>query len=131
MIDKQLQGKSNREWGKIAEQVAVEYMLANGYTIRERNFRLRTIEIDIIAQKGRNIIFVEVKARTGNHQDAVEAVDYRKQRKMINGADIYLSNLDADYFYRFDIIAITGTPENYTLQHIPDAFLPSLRRRIN
>lgn len=52
MIDKKKQGAANREWGKMAEDIAAEYLLTNGYIIRERNWRIgNKIEIDIIAEK--------------------------------------------------------------------------------
>ena len=69
MIDKKKQGAANREWGKMAEDIAAEYLLTNGYIIRERNWRIgNRIEIDIIAEKDGIIVFVEVKAREGDFQ---------------------------------------------------------------
>lgn len=128
---KNKQGASNRDWGAHAESLAAEYLIKQGYTIRERNFKLAHIEIDIIAEKENEIVFVEVKARTGEHQDPLNAVDKRKRNKMINGADIYLRDLPSLYYYRFDIITFTGTEDNYTMEHYPDAFMPPLKRRIH
>lgn len=120
-------GYRNREWGRIAEGLAAEYLIKAGYIVRERNFRISNhIEIDIIAEKGNSIVFVEVKARSGNFADAIDAVDKRKRTKMVRGANIYLKNLDHLYEYRFDIITLTGNEYKYTLEHIPDAFLPPL-----
>lgn len=126
----QQQGAINREWGHQAEQIACEYLLAQGYVIREKNLRYRNIEIDIVAEKDNWIVFVEVKARKGEYEDPLDAVDRKKQSKMVRGADIYLSNLTLIYNYRFDIITITGTPKNYQMEHFPDAFMPPLRRRV-
>ena len=54
--DKQKQGQANREWGKQAEDIAADYLTAEGYVIRERNWRCGNhIEIDIIAQEGTTI----------------------------------------------------------------------------
>ncbi len=65
MIDKKKQGAANREWGKMAEDIAAEYLLTNGYIIRERNWRIgNKIEIDIIAEKDGIIVFVEVRGET-------------------------------------------------------------------
>ena len=120
----------NREWGEKAEAIAADYLLSDGYTIRERRWRIgKTIEIDLIAEKDGWMIFIEVKARKGDRQEAVEAVDKRKRIKMVRGADIYLKAERFDYAYRFDIIAITGDEENYQLEHFPDAFLPPLNGR--
>lgn len=119
--------EDSKEWGKKAENIAAEFLISNGYVVRERNWRVgKTIELDIIAQSEDTIIFVEVKARNGKWEDPVEAVDDKKIRKMVRGADIYLKKESRPFAYRFDIIAITGTEDNYTLDHYPDAFLPPL-----
>lgn len=125
------QGASNREWGALAESIAADWLLTRGYTLRERNYRFRDVEIDIIAQKDDEIIFVEVKARTGKDQNPLDAVDARKRKKIMFGADIYLRNLDQLFFYRFDIITITGTPEHYVLAHYPDSYRAGLGTRIH
>lgn len=120
-------GEANREWGNIAEQIACDYLVSEGYAIRERNWRIgNRIEIDIIAQVGTTIVFVEVKARKGNFIMPDDAVDTAKRKKLIKGGDIYLRSLDKFYYYRLDIITITGTPESYKLEHLKDAFLPPL-----
>ena len=127
-MDKKQQGTSNREWGKQAETIAADYLRTHGYIIRERNWRVgNTIEIDIIAEKDNTIIFVEVKARKGDFQQADDAVDTPKRNKMIKGGDIYLRSLPHLFQYRLDIITLTGTPENYEIKHLKDAFLPPLR----
>lgn len=129
--EKKLQGTSNRDRGAFAESLAAEYLIKQGYTVRERNYRINNIEIDIIAQKDNEIIFVEVKARTGNDQNPLDAVDKAKRRRIINGADIYLKGLEVLYYYRFDIITVTGIGDNYELKHYPDAYRAELRTRIH
>lgn len=126
-IDKKKQGQANRDWGKQAEQIAADFLISEGYVIRERNWRCGNhIEIDIIAQEGTTIAFVEVKARKGDCQMPDESVNLKKQKNMIKGGDIYLRGLNRFYYYRLDIITITGTSDNYTLEHLKDAFLPPL-----
>lgn len=133
------------DWGKQGEEIAADYLLKKGYTIRERRFRLGAgkAEIDIIAELPGTMVFVEVKTRTlppspiadsdtyGESSDPdapAEAVDLRKMRLMTRLADRYLAMQNADYEYRFDIICLTGTPASHTLSHIPDAFLAPLGR---
>lgn len=124
---KQLQGEENRKWGKIAEDIAVNYLFSQGYAVCERNWKAPGgVEVDVIAEKDFRIVFVEVKARKGDNQDPVEAVDKKKRTKMIRGADMFMQRFSMDYQYRFDIIAVTGNPADYTLQHLEDAFLPPL-----
>lgn len=127
--EKRLQGEDNFKWGREAEQIAADYFLTHGYSIRERNWKCAHIEIDLILELGRTIVFVEVKARNGDNQDPADAVNSKKKIKMVRGADIYLSHLDHFYYYRFDIFTITGTREQYTIAHYPDAFLSPVNRR--
>ena len=54
-------GTLNRDWGAFAEDRAAEYLRKQGYTILERNLKFNKIEIDIVAQKNQEIVFVEVK----------------------------------------------------------------------
>lgn len=117
--------------------MAADYLLAGGYTVRERNWCHITashrLEIDIIAQKGDEIIFVEVKSRDKSGQHPVDAVVEGKKRKMAWGADIYMRGLDRKFYYRFDIIAFIGTETDHVMHHIPNAFiapygLPAPRR---
>lgn len=126
-------GARNREWGAEAERIAAEYFIKEGYTIRERNWRIGNhIEIDLILEKDRTLIFVEVKSRMKDGQDPTEAVDFRKRTKMIRGADIYLKQQQFRYQYRFDIVTLTGDKNDYEFKHYADAFLPPVnggRRR--
>lgn len=123
-------GSDANDWGHDAEAVARDYLISQGYTIREMNWRIGSaFEIDIIAQMEGVIVFVEVKAR--KDKDPVEAVDRKKRQKMVSGANAYLNTLPYLYEYRFDIITLTGTRESYELNHYPDAFLPPLNGRMN
>lgn len=71
---------NKRAAGADKEQLAARYLVDNGYTVLERNFRNKTGEIDIIAKKDNYIVFVEVKYRSNNKYGyAVEAVNYRKK----------------------------------------------------
>ncbi len=121
-------GAENLNWGRDAETIAQELLIKEGYAIRETNWRKgNTIEIDIIAQKDTTMVFVEVKARKGDVAQAEAAVDLKKRKMMVRGADCYLRSLPFMFEYRFDIVAISGNNENYTVNHIIDAFLPPLK----
>lgn len=115
------------KFGKIAETIAAEFLITQGYTVRERNWRCGHLEIDIIAQKENIIVFVEVKARNGKYSDPLDAVDNKKIKRITNAANGYISSLQYDFDCRFDIIAITGNEKDYSLEHIEDAFIPPLR----
>ncbi|MEZ3532738.1 MAG: YraN family protein [Muribaculaceae bacterium] len=118
----------DRAFGQFAEDRAAEYYIKEGYAIRERNWHFHRIEIDIIAQKENIIVFVEVKARSGRDMQPEDAVNLKKMKSMTIGADAYLKNLGADYEYRYDIFALTGDFENYSVEVYEDAFVSPLLR---
>lgn len=119
----------------MAEQAAAEMLLTRGYTIRERNWcpGRGHLEIDIIAQKEMTLAFVEVKARTSDFIDPVQAVTPAKIKKIVRAANVYMLSLpahEADALMpRFDIMAVAGTPPLWDIEHIPDAFIPPLSAR--
>ncbi len=121
-------GGEKSEWGKLAEEIARDYLVKEGYVVRERNWSPQSskLEVDIIAEIPGTIVFVEVKARGAGGEDAAGAVNLTKQRRISKAADRYLRGLDQPYEYRFDIIAITGNKHHYTLEHLQDAYLPPL-----
>src|SRR3990167_2286028 len=72
------------ETGRIGEAFAAQYLGDEGYGIIEQNYRTRFGEIDIVAREGGELVFIEVKTRTGEQFGLPEeAVDQRKQRKLI------------------------------------------------
>ena len=111
------------DFGKFAEDKAMEYYVSKGYAIKERNWRLRRIEIDIIARMEDVIVFIEVKARSGRDTSALEAVTFDKIKRMARGADIYLKMQHADFEYRYDIVTLTGDFNKYELEVYEDAFI--------
>ncbi len=116
----------NHEFGKFAEQIAVDNYISKGYAIRERNWRHGYIEIDLIAQIENIIVFVEVKARSGKDMSAIDSVNLKKMKSMTRGADIYLKSLTGDYEYRYDIFALTGDFNNFVTELLEDAFISPL-----
>lgn len=118
--------KGKGDWG---EQVAADYLASLGAAIVERQWHGPGGEIDIIAQMGRRMVFVEVKTRAKAGVDPIDAVDATKRSHMIKAADSFLKQLGKPFDYQFDIIAITGTEINHKLHHIPDAFFPTPRTR--
>ena len=114
--------------GKAGEDHVCDHLQNNGWTILERNFRIRGGEIDIIAKKGSVLAFVEVKSRKfGSLDDPLEAIDRRKQELLIRAADTYLERnpSDADTI-RFDAAAVTLTteavPRVLEMKYYEDAF---------
>lgn len=116
----------NLSFGKFAEDRAADYYVSQGYIIRERNWRFNKIEIDLIVQRENEIIFVEVKARSGKDMNPVDTVTEPKRRRIVRGADIYLRNMKGEYEYRFDIFALEGDMKNYRIEVYENAFLSPL-----
>lgn len=113
--------------GRWGEDAAAEFLVRQGYGIAERNWRTGPYEVDIIARKGNVVAFVEVKTRAAAAADPIGAVDARKRARMTHVAEAYMRQFDAPMEYRFDIVAVTGSEAAHEVEHLPDAFVPSLK----
>ena len=101
--------KNNREIGGQNELIAADKLRESGYEIIEMNYRNKTGEIDIIAKDGKYLVFVEVKYRKSHISGyPEEAVDVRKQKRILKTAQYYLleHNISYETPCRFDVIAL-------------------------
>lgn len=90
-----------------AEDTACRFLKQEGYRIIARNWRTKTGEVDIIARDGDILVFVEVKARTGDGFGGPEsAVDLPKQRRLISAALRFMEKTHCDLPARFDVVAV-------------------------
>lgn len=106
---------SNRETGRLAENLAVQALRAKGYRILENNFSNRFGEIDIIAKDKDILVFVEVKAKKGvEFGSPEEMISSAKLKKVKNMATIYMKGEDLPC--RIDIVAVVLSPENTLLR---------------
>jgi putative endonuclease len=115
---------NRRRQGKAGEDLAVQYLQQSGLKILERNYRFERGEIDIVAEDGEELVFVEVKARRSNTFGAPEdAVTEEKQKQVYAVADGYLfeHSID-DRPCRFDVVAIEFRNERDEIRHIRNAF---------
>lgn len=116
-----MNAENKRDTGRRYEQAAARYLEQQGLRILERNYRCRQGEIDLIAQDGRVLVFVEVKYRkTAAKGEPAEAVTPLKQQRIRSVASYYLYSRrhGEDAPCRFDIIGILGEE----LRWIRDAF---------
>lgn len=111
MIDRA--GKSQRPdarkgLGRLGERLAAEKLISHGYSILERNFRCSYGEIDLVAEDGQDLVFVEVKTRRGAAYGLPEeAVTARKQRKIVEVATFYLDAHEChERPWRVDVVAV-------------------------
>jgi len=93
--------------GRYGENLAAQFLARNGVEIIDRNFYTRYGEIDLIARLGDEILFVEVKTRTGNDFGyPEEAVDSQKIKHLVKAIEIYLDNKRLSAFWRLDAISV-------------------------
>ena len=110
-------------WG---EDVAALQLEADGFAIIERNWRCRHGEIDLIAQKGELVAFVEVKTRKGRDMGAPEeALTQRKAKKLMKLGQLYVAQKELDVDWRIDLMAVELDKSGKLLrcEHIPNAVL--------
>jgi putative endonuclease len=110
--------------GKAGEDAAVDYLVRKGYRIVERNFRFERGKIDIVAEDGGVLVFVEAKARRslafGEPEDAVTPA---KRRQILKVAQGYLMQHSIeDRECRFDIITVRSEKNSVTLGHLTNIF---------
>jgi len=106
--------------GVTAESRAAAYLTGRGYAIAARRFKSPVGEVDIVARRGAELIFVEVKARQ-RLDDAALSVTPRQQRRIVAAAEAWLADHpdDASREIRFDVILVA---RNGRAQHIAAAF---------
>lgn len=117
----------NDRLGPWGEELAAKALRRSGYRIVERNFRCRLGEIDLIAENGDYLAFVEVKLRkTDYFGQAREFVDARKQQRIRAAAMLWLERYESELQPRFDVIEIYAPDGMETkrpsIRHLEDAF---------
>lgn len=113
--------------GQRSEQIAAAHLERAGLAILARNWRhSRFGELDIVAQDGDEIVFVEVRARRGSLRTAIDAalesVTPQKRARLLELAQAYLAEHDLDRArWRVDVIAVAVQGKRYRLEVIRDA----------
>ncbi|KWX72591.1 endonuclease [Paenibacillus riograndensis] len=118
---------SRKQKGAAGEKAAVQYLSAHGYRIIDRNWRCRSGELDIIAEYGEVLIFVEVRSRSGSPLQGTpeESVDERKIRQVRATARVYLHMKgQEERRVSFDVITVMLNEKLgiSALHHIREAF---------
>lgn len=113
----------HNELGKKGEELAVEFLENNGFTILETNWTFQKAEVDIIARIEDTLAIIEVKTRSslefGLPQDAVNS---KKIKLLTKAVDNYVVENNLDLNVRFDIIAIHKEGKSFVIEHLIDAF---------
>jgi putative endonuclease len=114
-----------KERGDEGEEIAVAFLVEQGYQIIDRNPKLGSLELDIVAKHGKEIVFVEVKSRKdeawGDPEEYVEDV---KMGRVVRAAQMWLDMRSLDeHPARFDVIAINTGVHPPVIRHYVDAFI--------
>ena len=114
----------HNDFGKLAEELAEQFLVQKNYKILAKNYRYQKAEIDIIAEFENQIIIVEVKARkTDGFMLPQEAITKKKIRLIVSAANDFLEQNNINLETRFDVISVlpneTGKLE---INHIENAF---------
>ena len=118
--------------GIIGESEATKMLEKKGFKVVEHNWRMGHLEVDLIAESRKEIVFAEVKARTSTFGDRrpEEYVDENKKRRMVAAANAYIKYHPCDKQPRFDIIGLVVHPETNEITsrcHLENAFAPHVR----
>ena len=117
----------NRTKGSFGEERAARYLRLRAYRILERNYRCRLGEIDLIASRGRFLVFAEVKLRKSDRfAEAREFVTRAKQERILATAQIWMQEHETTLQPRFDVIEIyapEGPDGRVRVNHIENAFM--------
>ena len=118
--------------GIIGEAEAAKMLEAKGFKVLEHNWRMGHLEVDLIAESRKEIVFAEVKARTTMFGEIrpEEYVDANKKRRMIAAGNAYVKHKKSTKSLRFDIIGIVVNPQTNEIEyrsHIENAFQPQTK----
>jgi putative endonuclease len=116
----------------MGETCASAYLIRNGWTVLDRNYRFGRREVDLVVRRGGLVAFVEVKTRAGvGYGSPEEAVTRLKRREIETVAREYLwrRRLD-DVDVRFDVVSILAGPGRKVvrIEHLEDAWRPDSPR---
>ena len=117
---------NHNELGEWGEEFATLYLVKEGYTILDRNWRYQKAELDIICKKREEeLVVVEVKTRNSDFfGDPQTFVSPGKIKNIIKAANEYVISKDLDVEVRFDIIGVLKNTKQQELKHFEDAFYP-------
>ena len=107
--------------GSLGEDMAVEWLRTHGFVIRDRNWRSGHCELDVVAERGGTIHFVEVKLRRKDGLTLPEdAVTLSKQTALLKAADAYMKEFGLTADCQIDVIAVDYYGGDSDVRYIPD-----------
>jgi putative endonuclease len=116
---------TKQETGQRAEQLAVAYLLTQGFTIRNTNWRMGHKEIDIVAEKNGRLHVVEVRSlSTSFFQQPYQSIDRMKERNLIMATNAYVRYHKLSMEVQIDVISIIFDGDTHSLDYFPNAIYP-------
>ena len=118
-----------QQLGKLAEDIAADYVLSLGWKVLARNVKNQNGELDIIAidseEKNQELVIIEVRCRTiGKIQSPFDSIGPKKLNSLIKSSREFVDQIEWENFWRLDIIGIIMKDKNnnddYELEHIRD-----------
>lgn len=108
-----------RRRGDVGEEIACQFLARKGYAVVERNYQKPWGEIDIIAIKGREVRFIEVKTVTREISGAGDELEYRpeemvtreKLKKVVRTASLYMEQNKDEREYQVDVVGVIMDPQ--------------------
>lgn len=117
---------SSKEIGDYGEKLARRYLWLHGYRVVQKNYKTRHGEIDIVAKRGKYIVFVEVKTRSDGNVPRfgrpARAVNYEKRQHIRYSVNEYLRGKNNKKQPRIDIIEVYLSGGKHRIEHIKNAF---------
>ena len=119
-----MQVRGKKAFGQLGEDKACAFLQARGHRIVARNWRGSHLEVDIISEASDGLHFVEVKTRLDADAAPEEKVDALKQRRISAAALKYLNETGSDREVFFDVVSVTISGDESTLNYFPQAWIP-------
>ena len=102
----------HNEVGKIGEEIAKKFLVKQRYKIIEQNYKTKYAEIDLIAIKQKDLVFIEVRTKVGdNFGTPEETINKNKMRKLQRNAMAYIAMKKWNGYFRIDAICIVLKPD--------------------
>lgn len=109
--------------GMEGEEIAAKFLIDKGYDILHKRWTYKHKEVDIIAKLNNLLVIAEVKTRSSEKFSKPEdAVDYKKQRFLVEATEAFINDYNDFDEIRFDVISIILQADEYTIYHIENAF---------
>ncbi len=118
---------STRDLGSVGEEVAARFLESKGFKILFKNWTCRWGEIDVIAQDGKVLVFVEVKSRSGGRfESGYGALNYTKKKRLLRAIHKFLLEHNLwEVSWRLDAVCVTEIFGETEIHHYENILVDS------